>query len=69
MFSYWKKTTRTGGLISTFKSEGFFFDTGPRAYVNSGIVKPILSDLGIHWEFLKIQFRLASKTSYSELIR
>jgi phytoene dehydrogenase-like protein len=46
------KNDRTGGLLNTFQSEGFFFDTGPRAFVNSGIVKPMLKDLGIDWEFL-----------------
>lgn len=47
------KNDRVGGLVGTFESNGFFFDSGPRAYVNSGIVKPILKDLGIQWEFLE----------------
>src|SRR5574338_1691688 len=47
------KNERTGGLLSTFESDGFSFDSGPRAFVNSGIVKPILKDLGIHWDFLE----------------
>jgi phytoene dehydrogenase-like protein len=47
------KNERTGGLLSTFESNGFFFDSGPRAFVNSGIVKPILKDLGIDWVFLE----------------
>jgi phytoene dehydrogenase-like protein len=47
------KNDRTGGLISTFYREGFCFDSGPRAFINSGIVKPILKDLGIHWDFLE----------------
>jgi len=47
------KNDRTGGLVSTFESNGFFFDSGPRAFVNSGIIKPILKDLGIDWEFLE----------------
>lgn len=47
------KNDRCGGLVSTFDSSGFFFDSGPRAFVNSGIVKPILKDLGIHGEFLE----------------
>jgi len=45
-----EKNERTGGLLGTFTHEGFAFDTGPRAFVNSGIVKPILKDLGINWE-------------------
>ncbi len=47
------KNDRTGGLLSTFESDGFSFDSGPRAFVNSGIVKPMLKDLGIHWDFLE----------------
>lgn len=47
------KNNRVGGLVSTFEQDGFFFDTGPRAFVNSGIVKPMLKDLGIHGNFLE----------------
>lgn len=47
------KNDRCGGLLSTFNTNGFFFDSGPRAFVNSGIVKPILNDLGMEWEFLE----------------
>ncbi len=47
------KNERVGGLVGTFESNGFFFDSGPRAFVNSGIVKPILKDLGIQWEYLE----------------
>lgn len=45
-----EKNDRTGGLVSTFERDGFYFDTGPRAFVNSGMVKPILRDLGIEFE-------------------
>lgn len=47
------KNDRTGGLLSTFESSGFCFDSGPRAFINSGIVKPMLKDLGIAWDFLE----------------
>ena len=47
------KNDRVGGLVNTFNSNGFYFDSGPRAFVNSGIVKPILKDLGIQWEFVE----------------
>ena len=47
------KNNRIGGLVNTFNQDGFFFDTGPRAFVNSGIVKPMLRDLGISWDFLE----------------
>jgi phytoene dehydrogenase-like protein len=48
-----EKNDRTGGLLSTFETSGFSFDSGPRAFINSGIVKPILKDLGIHCDFLE----------------
>ena len=47
------KNDRCGGLLNTFNVDGFFFDAGPRAFVNSGIMKPMLKDLGIGWEFLE----------------
>ena len=47
------KNERVGGLLNTFKHDGFYFDAGPRAFVNSGMVKPILSDLGISWDFIQ----------------
>jgi len=47
------KNSRIGGLVNSFENEEFFFDAGPRAFVNSGIVKPILKDLGIDWDFFE----------------
>jgi len=47
------KNDRIGGLLDTFEQDGFYFDAGPRAFVNSGMVKPILKDLGISWDFRK----------------
>jgi phytoene dehydrogenase-like protein len=72
------KNDRIGGLLHTFDSDGFFFDTGPRAFVNSGIVKPILKDLGISGEYLENKisigiedqlFRVDSMDSISEYKR
>ena len=54
-----EKNNRSGGLVHTFKQDGFSFDTGPRAFVNSGMVKPILKDLGIDWETLDNKISLA----------
>ncbi len=48
-----EKNDRIGGLVYTFNQDGFSFDTGPRAFVNSGMVQPILKDLGIQWDFLE----------------
>jgi phytoene dehydrogenase-like protein len=47
------KNDKCGGLLQTFQSGGFSFDSGPRAFVNSGIMKPILKDLEIDWEYLE----------------
>ena len=69
------KNDRSGGLLNTFYSDGFFFDAGPRAFVNSGIVKPMLKDIGISWDFLENRisigvedqlFRVDSMDSISE---
>lgn len=54
-----EKNDRTGGLVSTFQYEGFSFDTGPRAFVNSGMVKPIVKDLGIEWEIADNKISIA----------
>jgi phytoene dehydrogenase-like protein len=48
-----EKNERVGGLLNTFEKNGFCFDSGPRAFVNSGIVQPMLKDLGISHKFLE----------------
>ena len=53
------KNNRTGGLVNTFERDGFYFDAGPRAFVNSGMVKPIIKDLGIEWETLDNKISIA----------
>lgn len=47
------KNNRIGGLVNTFEQDGFFFDAGPRAFVNSGIVQPMLKQLGIPLDFVE----------------
>jgi len=54
-----EKSYKTGGLVHTFERDGFSFDTGPRAFVNSGMVKPILQDLGIDWETMENKITIA----------
>jgi phytoene dehydrogenase-like protein len=48
-----EKNGRSGGLLGTINNNGFQFDTGPRALINSGIVKPILKELGINWKYFE----------------
>ncbi len=47
-----EQSNKCGGLITSFNHEGFIFDTGARSIENSGVVKPLLNDLGIEIELL-----------------
>jgi len=49
------KEAACGGLVTTFERHGFHFDGGIRAIENSGIVFPMLRDLGIALEFIPSQ--------------
>ncbi|MDD4082029.1 MAG: FAD-dependent oxidoreductase [Sphaerochaetaceae bacterium] len=48
-----EKNENCGGLITSFSHEGFVFDVGARSIENSGVIKPMLRDLGIEMELLK----------------
>ncbi len=50
-----EKESSCGGLVSTFERGGFFFDGGIRAIENTGIVFPMLKQLGLDVEFVKNQ--------------
>lgn len=75
-----EKEGKLGGLVGSFEYKGFKFDSGIRALENSGIVTPMLKQLGLNIEFLdnKISvgiedevLRLKSKESladYKELL-
>ncbi len=47
-----EKEKKTGGLVNSFEYKGFVFDGGIRAIENSGIVAPMLSQLGLQIDFL-----------------
>lgn len=47
-----EKEPRVGGLVGSFERGGFVYDGGIRAVENSGIVFPMLRQLGIDIEFL-----------------
>lgn len=49
-----EKQPKTGGLVQTFQRNGVYFDTGLRSIENSGIVFPMLKQLGIDIEFQKV---------------
>ena len=47
-----EKEEKTGGLVNSFEQKGFVFDGGIRAIENSGIVAPMLRQLGLQVDFL-----------------
>ncbi|MCC7569994.1 FAD-dependent oxidoreductase [Candidatus Micrarchaeota archaeon] len=46
-----EKSEKTGGLVNAFRHKGFAFDAGIRAFENSGILFPMLKNLGIDIQF------------------
>ncbi len=53
-----ERSNHIGGLVSSFIHNGFVFDGGIRAFENSGIIKPMLKQLGIGVEFVKNPFAI-----------
>ncbi len=47
-----EKTPYCGGLLNSFSRDGFVFDAGARSIENSGIIRPMLKDLGLEMELL-----------------
>lgn len=47
-----EKEKKTGGLVNSFGYKGFVFDGGIRGIENSGIIFPMLKQLGVEIEFL-----------------
>ncbi len=54
-----EKQDRTGGLVNSFKRNGFVYDQGIRAIENSGIVFPMLKQLGIEMNWVRSLVTLA----------
>ncbi|MBU4440817.1 MAG: FAD-dependent oxidoreductase, partial [Firmicutes bacterium] len=48
-----EKSEKPGGLVASFTRNGFTFDAGIRAFENSGIVFPMLAQVGIAMNFVK----------------
>jgi len=48
-----EKNKECGGLLNSFKREGFTFDAGARSILNAGIIHPMLRELGIDLDFLE----------------
>lgn len=48
-----EQQNKIGGLVQTFENNSVFFDSGLRSIENSGIVFPMLQQLGIEIDFVK----------------
>ena len=48
-----EKENSCGGLVNTFERDGFVYDGGIRAMENSGVLFPMLKQLGLEIEFVK----------------
>lgn len=48
-----EKNSVTGGLVNSFKRDGFQFDAGVRALLDAGIIMPMFDELGIRLETVK----------------
>ncbi len=48
-----EKEQKVGGLVNSFEKEGFRFDGGIRALENSGIILPMLRQLGIELQMVR----------------
>ena len=48
-----EKEKKTGGLVQSFDYKGFIFDGGIRSLENSGIIFPMVKQLGLDVEFIR----------------
>jgi len=46
-----ERNAKTGGLVGTFQHNGFSFDGGIRAFEDSGVLLPMLRQLGVEMQF------------------
>ena len=58
---------KVGGLVQTFDRDGIYFDGGLRSIENSGIVFPMLKQLGIDIEFTKSNISIGIEDSVLKL--
>lgn len=63
-----EKGDKTGGLVNTFWHQGFAFDSGIRAFENSGILFPMLKSLGIDIELTRNPVSIGIENQWVELV-
>jgi phytoene dehydrogenase-like protein len=62
-----ERQNKVGGLVQTFQRDGIYFDGGLRSIENSGIVFPMLKQLGIDIEFAKSNISIGIADSVLKL--
>lgn len=62
-----EQSNEIGGLVKSFNYNGFIFDGGIRAFENSGIIFPMLKQLGIDIEFVSNPISIGIKADVIEL--
>ncbi|NCB48069.1 MAG: NAD(P)/FAD-dependent oxidoreductase [Clostridia bacterium] len=62
-----EKQPKLGGLISSYKINGFTFDNGIRAFENSGIMIPMLKDFNISIELLPNPVKIGIGNEFVEV--
>lgn len=63
-----EKEKKAGGLVSSFDYNDFIFDGGIRAIENSGIIFPMLRQLGIQIDFVKNNISIGIEDQIIELV-
>lgn len=63
-----EKEKKTGGLVNSFIYNGFTFDGGIRAIENSGIVMPMLRQLGLEVDFVKNKVSIGIESELINLV-
>jgi phytoene dehydrogenase-like protein len=63
-----EKEKKTGGLVNSFVHKGFTFDGGIRAIENSGIVMPMLRQLGLEIDFVKNKVSIGIENELINLV-
>ena len=62
-----EKEDKVGGLVSSFPYKDYIFDGGIRSIENSGIVRPMLNQLGINVDFLESVISLGIEDKVIEI--
>jgi phytoene dehydrogenase-like protein len=62
-----EQAKEVGGLVNSFEYKGFLFDTGIRAFENSGIIFPMLKQLEIDIPFVKNSVSIGIKNDVIQL--